>query len=946
MALPQRGHPFNARIALGVGALMLAGALLCAWGYAISPANGFMPHGVCYAWNPSLIRLHAFSDALIGLAYFSIPPALWYFVRKRADLPFSWIFLLFGLFIVACGSTHWMELWTLWRPDYWASGMVKAFTAAASVPTAVALVLLIPHALSIPSHAHVRKAKEDLEAEIVERNRIEAQLRQARIELEARVAERTTELALVNQELQRQREWFSTTLSSIGDAVIATGTQGEVLLLNKGAEELTGWSQADAAGKPLSEVFNIINEHTRLPPPNPALRAIEEETVVRLANHTILIARNGVEKAIDDSAAPIRDEQGRILGAVLVFRDISERRRAEQALHESEQRYRSLFDNNLDPIFSLDAEGRFFMANAAAERISGYTLEELKQTHFLRLCVPEARSEAAQAFRDGLCRKCSDMESAMVHKNGRRVDLFVTGAPVLVDDQVVGVACIARDITERKAAEVERAALAAIVSGSDDAIIGKTLNGIVTSWNAGAQRMFGYSAGEMIGESITKLLPEDRVHEEKHILARLRAGERIDHYQSKRRRKDGRVIDVSLTVSPIRDGAGNIVGASKIARDITEQKKAEEALQEADRNKDEFLAMLGHELRNPLAPIRNAVELLRYPEPAHAQHIQAREVIDRQVQHLTRLVDDLLDVSRITRGLINIRAEPVELCENIRHAVDSARPLLEAREHKLELILPEQPVHTLGDPARLSQVFFNLLSNAIKYTGNGGHISVSMARGEHEALIRVNDNGVGIAPEALEKIFELFVQGERALDRSEGGLGIGLTLARRLVEVQGGSIVAFSEGPGRGSEFTVRLPVVEAPIARADTDAPRPRNSKAGMKLRMLVVDDNRDAAQSLGLLLELWGHEVSIANDGVNALAIAKEWGPEVVLLDLGLPGMTGYEVASKLREDYFKGTIIAITGYGTPNDRRRTQLSGFDAHLVKPVNLQELEALLADRS
>jgi len=556
------------------------------------------------------------------------------------------------------------------------------------------------------------------------------------------------------------------------------------------------------------------------------------------------------------------------------------------------------------------------------------------------------RSEASQAFRDGLCRKCSDIESAMVHKDGRRVDLFITGSPVLVDDQVVGVACIARDITERKAAEVQRAALAAIVSGSDDAIVGKTLNGIVTSWNAAAERMFGYSAGEMIGQSISKLLPEDRVHEEEQILARLRAGEHIDHYQSKRRRKDGQLIDVSITVSPIRDGAGKIVGASKIARDITVQKKAEEALQEAARNKDEFLAMLGHELRNPLAPIRNAVELLRLSEPADARQLQAREVIDRQVQHMTRLVDDLLDVSRITRGLINMRTEPVALCENLRHAVDSATPLLEARGQKLELMLPDESVHTLGDPARLSQVFFNLVSNAIKYTGDGGHIKVSMERGEQEALIRVKDDGIGIAREALEKIFELFVQGERALDRSEGGLGIGLTLARRLVEVHGGSITAFSEGPGRGSEFTVRLPLAAGAISPSKTATLPPRTGEAARRLRILVVDDNVDGAQSLGMLLELRDHEVSIANDGVSALATAKEWAPEVVLLDLGLPGMTGYEVAAKLREDYFKGRIIAITGYGAPNDRRRTRLSGFDAHLVKPVDLRELEGLLADRA
>src|SRR5262249_12095544 len=276
-----------------------------------------------------------------------------------------------------CGSTHWMEVWTLWQPHYWLAGWVKAFTAAASVPTAIVLVFLIPHALSIPSIAQMRTTNQLLETEVLERKRIEEKLRQAHAELEARVAQRTAELAQANQELGEQRQWFQTTLASIGDAVIATGNDGSVMLVNKAAQSLTGWSPEEAAGKPLAEVFKIVNEQTGEPPVNPALRAIQEGTVVGLANHTVLIAEDGTRRAIDDSAAPIRDDDGQIHGAVLVFRDISERRRAEQALRESEQRYRSLFDNNLDAIFSLDTEGRFFSANPACARVSGYTLKEL-----------------------------------------------------------------------------------------------------------------------------------------------------------------------------------------------------------------------------------------------------------------------------------------------------------------------------------------------------------------------------------------------------------------------------------------------------------------------------------------------------------------------------------------------------------------------------------------
>jgi signal transduction histidine kinase len=390
-------------------------------------------------------------------------------------------------------------------------------------------------------------------------------------------------------------------------------------------------------------------------------------------------------------------------------------------------------------------------------------------------------------------------------------------------------------------------------------------------------------------------------------------------------------------------GHRHVVG---ISLDVTSRRQAEEALKEVNQRKDEFLAMLAHELRNPLAPIRNAAQLLS----AHGGKPEiewARAVIERQTRHLVRLVDDLLDVSRMVRGQIALQSAPVMLADIVQSAVEASRPLIRRRRHQFAVQLPEEPVRIEGDLTRLAQVLSNLLNNAAKYTDDGGHIRLDAELEGDTVAIRVRDTGLGIAPNLLPHVFDLFTQADRTLDRAEGGLGIGLTLVKRLVEMHGGSVAARSEGLGRGAEFIVRLPVLATQPAQPGEVTAKiapVRNEADNQSLRILIVDDNVDAADSIAMLLSMEGHQTRTVNTARAALLAAPEFKPEVVLLDIGLPEMDGYEVARLLRAR--NGThdmrLVAVTGYGQPSDRRRARAAGFDEHMVKPVEPSRLQDFL----
>ena len=602
---------------------------------------------------------------------------------------------------------------------------------------------------------------------------------------------------------------------------------------------------------------------------------------------------------------------------------------------ELERRSHDFLEGLFEGFVAYDAGWRMTHMNAAAERLLGRHRQEVlgKTWH--------------EAFPHAVGNPVDEMyQRVKGTRRAERIEYFyehygrwfeISASPV----DGGGVAVYFRDISELKRRDSLQARLAAIVESSDDAIVSKSLDGIIESWNAGAQRIFGWRAEEAVGQPILLIIPPERHEEEAGILARLRRGERIEHFETVRVAKDGRRIEVSLTVSPVRDASGRIIGASKVGRDITDQKRVLRALEEASRQKDQFLAMLAHELRNPLAPIRNALQLLRLVDRASEPAEQALAIMDRQLDHLVRLVDDLMEVSRITRGKIGIRKEPVDLGSIVLSAVETSRPALEDSRHQFTLSLPAEPVVVHADFVRIAQVVANLLNNAAKYTDAGGRISLVAERDGGEAVIRVRDNGIGIAPEMMPKLFEMFAQAEESVGRSRGGLGIGLALSRSLVELHGGRIQARSAGRGQGSEFIVRLPI--APGAPAiDGRAAAPPSHRAPQ--RVLVVDDNVDAARTLQAVLRSLGHEVDVAHDGPAALDLARERRPELVLLDISMPGMDGLEVARRLRRQpgLQRTRLAAVTGLSHESARRQSREAGFDAHLVKPLSPQDLARLL----
>jgi PAS domain S-box-containing protein len=615
------------------------------------------------------------------------------------------------------------------------------------------------------------------------------------------------------EEAPEPSEWLQTILSSMPEGMISTDVEGRVTFLNGMGETLTGWPQAEAAGRPLPEIFRIIDVQHRQPVENPALRA--------LLNHTLLIARDGTERPIDGSAAPLRDRSGATVGAVLVFRDITDRMRAEEI----------------------------------------------------------------------------------------------------------------------------QARLAAIVESSQDAVVSKTLDGIILSWNAEAVRLFGHTPEEAVGRSITLIIPQDRREEETGIMERLRRGERVEHFETVRVSKTGHRIDISLTISPIRNAAGHVIGASKIARDITDQKRTEAALREADRQKDEFLALLAHELRNPLAPLRNGLQIMRLAGADEHAVSRARAMMERQLGHMVRLVDDLLDVSRISRNKLELRRSRVLLSDVVSSALETSRPVIEEAGHELIATLPAEPVPLDADLTRLAQVFSNLLTNSARYTDRGGRIELTGDVRDGEVVVSVRDTGIGIPAEALPRVFEMFSQVDRSMERATGGLGIGLALVKGLVEMHGGSVTAESAGPGQGSTFSVRLRALESRAGREALDTHEEGPEANGPRRRVLVVDDNRDAAGSMEILLKLLGNEVCTVHDGLEAVAAAERLRPEIVLMDVGMPRLNGYEATRRIREQPWGRDmkIIALTGWGQESDKEQSRQAGCDGHLVKPIDLPDLEKLLA---
>jgi PAS domain S-box-containing protein len=672
--------------------------------------------------------------------------------------------------------------------------------------------------------------------------------------------------------LAKQSEQLRVTLASIGDAVIATDTQGRVVFLNGVAESLTGWRQSEAAGQPLDVVFHIVNEDSREPVDNPATRALAEGVIVGLANHTILIAKDGTERPIDDSAAPIMDALGNVTGAVLVFRDVTTHRRAERDLKEradlsafqAEMGVVLTYCETVEILLSRCTEVMIHHLSGALARI--WTLNEKENLLELQ-ASPRMDTQADDPYRRVAI---GQYNIGLIAQ--RRQPMFIS--------------CVVGDARIEEQEWARREGMVAFV---------------------------GYP-----------LLVEDRLVGVMAMFARR-----------------------ELSKAALQ-ALGSV--ASSIALAIEQKRQAQELrtiaadLAEADRRKNEFLAMLAHELRNPLAPIRNALQIMKMTYEDGPAVQSASEMMERQVGQMVRLVEDLLDVSRISRGRIDLRRERIQLAAVVNQALEAARSLAAGMDHELIVDLPPLPVYLNADPTRLAQIIGNLLSNACKFTNQGGRIWLTVKLEGGQAVIRVRDNGIGIDATHLPRIFEMFMQIDTSLERTVSGLGIGLTLVKNLTDMHGGSVEVHSAGVGQGSEFVVRLPIMmETPEPPPDEVVGKPQPQTAR---RILVVDDNRDSAMTLAMLLKLRGNVTQTAYDGIEAVEAAEIFRPDVVLLDIGLPRMNGYEAARKIREQSWGAdmSLVALTGWGQDEDRRKSQEAGFNGHLVKPVELADLMKLLAD--
>lgn len=874
----------------------------------------------------------------------------------------------------------------------------------------------------------------------------------------------------------QQTEWLRITLASIGDAVITTDADGRVTYMNRVAEALTGWPQSEAIARPLCEIFHIVNERTRAIVEDPALRALQLGDFVSLAKHTVLIARDGSERPIDDSAAPIRDDFGNARGAVLVFRDITERKRAEAAL----ARLASIVESSEDAIVTKTLAGVVLSWNAGAERIFGYTAAEAVGKS-INLIVPPERRDEERMILERLARgeRIEHFETLRSTKDGRRRAISVSISPIRdPEGQVVGASKVARDISGRSQAEEqlrqseERLRLAMDAGNSgvwDYDFASKKL-----TWSERIAEFFGVTLEEFDGtlEYFARMVhPQDKVRireagrvsvetgepyqieyrivrttgeirwifqsttvfldefrrpirmigavsdvtglrkAEAHLresemqfqrlatagiigvirwdldrslivdandeFLRMTGYDRADlaagrlnfrnmtppewtarneigieglrtsgvggAYEKEYYRKDG--SRVAVIIVGVRFEDSPCEGMSFVL-DITERKRAEDALRDADRKKDEFIALLAHELRNPLAPLRNGLQIMRLANSDLNAISQARAMMERQLSHMVRLVDDLLDISRISQNKMELRRDRVLLADIVHSAVETSRPAIEAAGHTLAIELPAEPIPIDADLTRLAQVFSNLMTNSAKYTERGGRIWIAADRMGPEVMVSVRDNGIGIPEESLPTIFDMFSQVDRSIERSTGGLGIGLALVKALVEMHGGSVAVASKGQGMGSTFTVKLPTLTSSAEPSFDVSPEREITAGGPRRRILVVDDNRDSANSMAMMLKLIGNEVRIAHDGVEGIEAAEEFRPQIILMDVGMPRLTGYEATRRIREQPWGRSIfiIALTGWGQDGDKLRSQEAGCNGHLVKPVSLSDLENLLAD--
>jgi PAS domain S-box-containing protein len=649
-------------------------------------------------------------------------------------------------------------------------------------------------------------------------------------------------------------------------------------------------------------------------------------------------------------ASPIFDASGARVGGIAILVDIGERKRTEEALRESERRFGRFMHHLPGLAWIKDLEGRYLFVNDAAERAFQRPRADLYGRTDAEIFPPDIAEQFARNDREALAAATGVETIERLEQADGVHHSLVSKFPIpRADGRPALIGGIAIDVSERlRAEEALRHSVQiyqAIGESIDYGVWVCDPDGRCVYASDSFLKLVGRTQEQCSDRGWADVLHPDDVEATLAAWEEcVRSGRQWDR-EHRVRGADGRWYPVLARGVPVRNERGETTAWAGINLDISRLKDVEQELRDADRRKDDFLATLAHELRNPLAPIRNSLAVLRLAG-ANPAGERVYEMMERQVDQMVRLVDDLLEVSRITRGKVELRRERVELGAVLRAAVETSRPLLDAASHRLELVLPEGKLFLDADPVRLAQVFANLLNNAAKYTEERGRIALDARCQASEVVVSVRDDGVGIPPDRLAEVFEPFTQVDRSLGRAQGGLGIGLTLVRRLVELHGGRVEARSDGPGRGSEFLVTLPLAsERPGAVASSATPREPLEPVKAPHRVLVVDDNVDAGESLEMLLRVLGVESRVVHDGATALAALPWYRPAMVLLDLGMPGMDGYEVARRIRalpggEEIL---VVALTGWAQAEDRRRTREAGFDHHLVKPVHLHVVQSLLA---
>jgi PAS domain S-box-containing protein len=674
----------------------------------------------------------------------------------------------------------------------------------------------------------------------------------------------------------------------------------------------------------------------------------------REIEHGNLAAKSGL--AAGDELGEISAALDRVGDAVRrrmeILSENDELKKTQQALEESRAQLQAILDYIPAIVFMKDIEGRYLVINRWYESLLKLREPDVRGKTPHEILPRDVADQFVAAHQQVIQTQSVQTFEQQIPCDGGKITVLSTQFPILDRaGQMTALGGVSLDITDRKKAEQalreSERRFRAIFDSAYEFVGLLDTQGTLMEINQTALDFVGARAADVVGRPFwetpwwaSAAQQRERL---KVAIAEAREGKFV-RFEAEHRGKDGSVEIIDFSIRPMTDDAGQVTTLISEGRRITERKQAEAALQEADRRKDEFIAMLAHELRNPLAPIRNIINLLQRRRSIDPQVQKGGAIIARQLDYLTRLIDDLLDVSRISRDKLELRTERVDLMEIIKAAVEDSRPFIDQHGHEITLALPEKAIYLNADSVRLSQVFTNLLDNAAKYTHRQGHVALSVSQEGNTAVVRVTDDGIGIAPEKLLHLFDMFYQADRSFEQSQGGLGIGLTLVRRLVEMHGGAVEAHSGGKDQGSEFVVRLPILLEEPKQEESIETCPK--LLATSRRILVVDDYGESADTLADLLRLDGNVVEIAHDGFEALEAAANFRPAVVLLDVAMPRLNGYDAARRIREQPWgkKIVLIAVTGWGQARDRQQSREAGFDAHLTKPVDYPALVRMLAE--